>query len=266
MSEGRSERSVDDEERAIDDEERAIDKLVSVGLWAAGLSWLVPMMGSMMAAQTVLRSDQIEWLNRLYCKGQLALTGNKWRAVVDPSIDPNRQYMFCQNHTNNLDHVAMYNATPHFKQGIELEKHFKIPVYGWYMRQRGTIPVKPNGPGSREALREGIRQEIERGHSLLVFPEGTRTRTGRVAPFRTGVIRIARDLGLPIVPVAVTGMFEVLRPKSLMLRAGNEITVYCEAPIETKDTPDERLEALAEDVRQVIAARVDAYYDARARP
>lgn len=249
----------------MNDEATWLDKVVSTGLWAAGVSWLVPMMGSMMVAQTVLRSDQIEFLNRLYCKGQLALTGSRWRAVVDPAIDPDRAYMFCQNHTNNLDHVAMYNATPHFKQGIELEKHFKIPVYGWYMRQRGTIAVKPKGPGSREALREGMRAEVERGHSLLVFPEGTRTRTGRVGPFRTGVIRIARDLGLPIVPVAVTGMFEVLRPKSLLLSPGHEVTVYCDAPIETAGIADDEIDALAARVQAVVAARVDAYYSSSDR-
>lgn len=235
------------------------DKVVSGALWAAGASWLAPMMGAMMAAQLVRRPDRIEWLNRLYCWGQVRLTGSKWRAVVHPDVDPERQYMFCQNHVNHLDHCTMYNATPHFKQGIELAKHFEYPVYGWFMRQRGTIPVHPMARDGLERLRESIRRELEQGHSIMAFPEGHRTRDGRVRPFKKGLFRVARDLGLPIVPVAVTGMQDVMLGGSWLIRPGHNVTVHCEKPVETAGVTDAELPELIRRVRDPIVQRVDAY-------
>ena len=240
------------------------DKAVSAGLWTAGLAWLVPMMGTMMLVGTVLPPDRTQGLSRLYCRGQVAMTGARWRAVVDPAVDPERPYLFACNHVNLLDHVTMYNATPHFKQGLELESHFKIPVYGWFMRQRGTIPVRKRKGGSQsDELREHFRVEIEKGHSILAFPEGTRTRDGRVQPFRRGVFHIARQLELPIVPVAVTGMFEILRAGSALMRPGRQVTVYCDAPVETAGLSEEEVPALADRVRAIVAARVDAHFDGR---
>ena len=241
----------------------ALDKVLAVPLWGAGLTWLTPMMLSMMASGGLLGHQRIEWLNRLYCRGQVAATGARWRAVVHPEVDPTTPYMFAQNHVNLLDHVSMYPATPHFKQGMELEEHFKIPVYGWFMKARGTIGVRRGrGEAERDFLREGMRRTVARGHSILAFPEGTRTRDGRVGRFRKGLFYLARDLELPIVPTAVTGMYEILRKGSWVMRPGRQVTVYCEAPIPTKGLADADIEALAVRVRSVVAARVDAHWEA----
>lgn len=239
----------------------ALDLAVSVGLWTAGLSWMVPMMGAMMAAAAVRPSHETEWLSRLYCRGQVALTGARYRPVVHPDIDPDRPYIFCQNHVNLLDHATMYNATPHFKQGLELADHFDIPVYGWFMRQRGTIPVHRGRRDAFDLLREGFAAEVAKGHSILAFPEGTRSRTGRVGKFRKGVFMAAAELGVPVVPVAVTGMFEVLRPGSKLFRLGREVTVYCDAPIETAGVGPAEVPALARRVQAVVSDRVDRYWE-----
>ncbi len=236
------------------------DVAISAGLWTAGLSWLVPSLGAMTLVYKAVPAHRVNALGRMYCRVQIALTGNRWRAVVHPDVDPNRAYIFAQNHTNHLDHVLLYNATPHFKQGLELESHFNYPFYGWFMKARGTIPVKKGHKNQTTELVDRIRREVEEGRSILAFPEGSRTRTGRVGEFRKGIFYIARDLGVPIVPVAVTGAFDVMRPGSLMLRPGNEITVYCEKPIATAGLTDDEIPALAERVRDVVARRVDAYW------
>ena len=123
------------------------EKLRSAALWGAGLSFMGSALGTMALVNTVLPSDRMEWLNRFYCRAQVALAGAKWRCVVHPDVDPSAAYMFCQNHTNHFDHVVLYDATPHFKQGLELEEHFKYPVYGTFMRNRGTIPVRRGSQG-----------------------------------------------------------------------------------------------------------------------
>jgi 1-acyl-sn-glycerol-3-phosphate acyltransferase len=238
----------------------ALNIPITAALWAAGLAWLVPMMGLQMLAHRLVGPDRVQWLERLYTRGQVLLTGSRWRAVVDPSIDPARPYMFFQNHVNHLDHCTMYAATPHFKQGVELEDHFRYPIYGAFMRSRGTVPVRRTSPRDFLTLRDDMRVEFERGRSLLVFPEGTRTLTGHLGEFQQGVFRIAQELGAPIVPVTVTGMYRVMRKGSLHIRPGYDVTVYCDAPIETAGTGRRELRGLMESVRLVMQKRLDAYW------
>jgi 1-acyl-sn-glycerol-3-phosphate acyltransferase len=241
-------------------QDRGVDRAMSVALWGAGLAWLIPMMGAQMLLHRTLGPDRMQWLERLYTRGQVALTGSRWRAVVDPAIDPKRTYMFFQNHTNHLDHCAMYCATPHFKQGVELEEHFHYPIYGAFMRSRGTLPVRRGSPRDYLRLREQMRAELERGHSLLVFPEGTRTQTGLLGEMQLGVFRLAQELEAPIVPVTVTGMYRVMRKGSLLIRPGHRVTVYCDKPIETAGTKKTDRRALVEAVRSVMTRRLEQYW------
>lgn len=231
---------------------------MSALMWTVGLCWMIPMMSAMMACALVVSPDRTEWLSRLYCWGQVRAAGARWRAEVHPDVDPAVAYVFASNHVNLLDHVTMYNSTPHFKQGVELASHFKIPVYGWFMRQRGTIPVD-KAPGARERLREAVRAEVARGHSLLVFPEGTRTRDGRVGPFKQGFFRIARDLGLAVVPVSVTGMQHVLPPGTATFRPAGEVVVRCGKPVPLAGLDDERLDEAIASIRAEIAGHVDRH-------
>jgi 1-acyl-sn-glycerol-3-phosphate acyltransferase len=239
---------------------RPVDRAVSAAMWGAGLSWLVPMLSTMTVAHRLLPGRELEPLNRLYCWGQLKLLGVRWRAEVHPDVDPAQPYMFAQNHTNHFDHVALYNATPHFKQGIELNKHFDYPFYGWFMKARGTIGVDQGKGGQTPEVMAQMRAEVARGHSILGFPEGTRTVSGRVGPFRRGLFFIARDLGLPVCPVAVTGMYEVMRKGSALLRPGGVVTVHVGPPFATAGLGDEDVPALAERVRDVVAGHVDRYW------
>ncbi|MCO4745446.1 MAG: 1-acyl-sn-glycerol-3-phosphate acyltransferase [Proteobacteria bacterium] len=240
-----------------------VDHVVSAGLWGVGVAWMTPMMFAMTTLGAAFGADRIDRFSRVYTRGQIALTGAKYTTVVHPDIDPAKPYLFAQNHVNMFDHVVLYDATPHFKQGVELEEHFKIPVYGWFMRSRGTIPVRRGRDGQTPEILANFRAEMAKGHSILAFPEGTRTLDGRVGSFRRGIFYIAHELGLPIVPVAVTGMYEKKRKGSVVLRPGGEVTVHCEKPIETAGLSADDVPALAEQVQKVVADRVDAYWEAK---
>ena len=237
-----------------------IDRARSVALWGRGLAWLLPWTSSMIAMNKVLGADKIQPVNRAFCAGMLKSVGAKCTFHTHPDVREDEQYIFAQNHVNHFDFVTMHNATGHFKQGIELETHFKYPFYGWFMESRGTVAVPADRAKRTNAVRSQMKREVERNHSLLAFPEGTRTKDGRVAPFRTGIFFIARDLGLKVVPTAVTGMFEVMRKGSLVIRPG-DVDVYCDAPIDFAGLSDEEVPAQAEKVRAQIASRVDAYLE-----
>ena len=169
--------------------------LASAVLWSLGLAWIVPSAIVMWIQAKTVGSHATNWYSHLNCRTQNTLTGCRWRCEVHPGVDPDRQYIFAQNHVNLLDYCVLYPATPHYKQGVNLESHFKVPFYGWFMKARGTIGVK-KGKNRIPALTADFAKELEEGRSILVFPEGHRTLTGRMGPFKTGTFRIARDLGL----------------------------------------------------------------------
>ncbi len=238
-----------------------IGKLKSAASWAAGAAWIAPTLSGLTVLQSLVGADAVQKLNRIYVWGQLKATGCSVKYVVHPSVRDDKQYIFAQNHINILDHVAMHNATAHFKQGIELEKHFDYPFYGRFMKSRGTIGVPSKKEGRWQVVAERTRAELARGHSILVFPEGTRTRDGRVQEFRTGLFRLARDVGAEVVPVAVTGMYCFKRKGSSIMRPGKQITVYCDEPVSFAGLSDAELPAAIAKVRDQIASRVDAYFE-----
>lgn len=239
--------------------DRLRHRLAAVPLWGAGLAWLSTLMGAQMVLRGRISPAQMRRLERLYTRGQVALTGARWRAEVDPGVDPSRPYVFFQNHVNHLDHCTMYCATPHFKQGVELESHFRYPVYGAFMRGRGTIPVAP-GKQALRSLMDGMGNALRSGQSVLVFPEGTRTQTGWLGEFQAGVFRIAQRLEAEIVPVTVTGMYRVMRKGSYLIRPGYDVTVFCDAPIPTAGTTRADLSGLMDQVRQVMLGHLRDYY------
>ena len=243
---------------------RPAERIWSVFVWLIAGGFLILMLPLLTLLHWLFGPDRLQALERFYARAQLALTFNRKVHHVHPAVDPETQYIFIQNHTSHLDHVALYTATPHFKQGIELESHFEYPFYGWFMKARGTIPVPKDRQGALNALRKAIREEVDRGHSILGFPEGHRTRTGRVGKFYDGIFRVAIELGVPIVPVAVTGLYDVLHKGSLVIRSGKLISVFVEEPIATEGLSEENVAELRDRVQEAIAARVDPYFDAKA--
>ena len=148
------------------------DRFISVVLWLVAMVWMVPTMLFLTLLWTFFDVQKVDWLTRIQCAVQVLLTGCKYRTVVHPKVDPDTPYVFMQNHTNHFDYAVAYPATPHCLQGIELEKHFKYPIYGWFMKTRGTIPVRPGSQGQSPKIMAHIQSEINKGRSILAFPEG----------------------------------------------------------------------------------------------
>jgi 1-acyl-sn-glycerol-3-phosphate acyltransferase len=242
----------------------AVARLASPLIWLLAGGFLILMLPILTVLHWLVGPERVQFLERFYARTQLALTLNRQTHHVHPDVDPDTPYIFIQNHSSHLDHVAVYNATPHFKQGIELETHFDYPFYGWFMKARGTIPVPKDRSGAFEALKRSIQAEVARGRSILGFPEGHRTLTGRVGKFYDGIFRIAIELGVPIVPVAVTGLYDVMHKGSMLIRPGQGITVFIEAPIPTAKLTEADLGSLRDRTYAIISARVDAYFDDQA--
>ena len=198
---------------------------------------------------------------RLLSRTVMRLAGVKLEVRRSADFDPQRTSFLISNHVNLFDPFVLYSAIPQFFRGLELESHFKIPVYGWMMKRFGNVPVPAaTTPGELKRMWKMTRAALDNGVSLVVFPEGGRTVTGRVGEFKDGVFRMAQDFGYPIVPVSIVGSFEFNNKLSWMLRPST-IVVHLHDTIETSSLEKRDVSALRDRVRAIIARPVDAAMD-----
>jgi 1-acyl-sn-glycerol-3-phosphate acyltransferase len=228
----------------------------SVVLWAVSALHFFPGGVLLLLLALFLDPRKHDWPQRFFARNVLRLAGAGVRAHFAPGFDPKRTSIFVSNHVNLFDPFVVYSTVPQFVRGWELESHFRIPVYGWIMKRFGNVPVPDQRtPGHLKKLFELTQQALDSGTSLTVFPEGTRTRDGRVRPFHKGIFRMVRDLGYPIVPMSIVGSFEFNHKGSWRLRPST-IVVHLHDTIETKDLTDEEIEALPERIYQIVSGPV----------
>lgn len=173
-----------------------------------------------------------------------------------PDFDPKRVSMFLMNHTSVLDaHVACW-AIPHAFCGVQHQHHFDVPVYGWLMKRGNGIGVIKGKEGQAQWVADQVRDRARRGISILGFPEGRRTQNGRVLPFRKGLLIMARDGGLPVVPLAVRGLWQILRKGEWVVRP-SPLEVYVGPQIETAGLDDEQIGRLADNLHRFTSDYVE---------
>ena len=195
---------------------------------------------------------------RWFFRNILRLAGARFRVVRAPGFDAKRTSIFICNHVNLFDPFVIYSAIPQFVRGWELESHFKIPAYGWMMGKFGNIPVSEStNPEAVKKLLRRTKEALDSGVSVIVFPEGSRTRDGRVGPFREGIFRLLPHLAFPVVPMSIVGAFEWHRTGDWKLYPAT-VTVYLHDTIETKGMTKKDAEELRERVQTIVAGPVEA--------
>lgn len=230
----------------------------SVIAWCLSFAWM--MLTCLCCLPLALVVPMHRWQHLLAAPMLAAvprLTGSTLQVEYDERFDPTRRSVFVQNHVAMIDgHVALA-AIPHAFCGVENAAHFNIPFYGWMMALGGGIRV-PSTPGGRlNMIIEQARERVNaKNLSILVLPEGGRTIDGNLKPFHRGGFFLAREVGLPIVPVAVRGLYDIMRKGSPLVKPGR-IEVYVGPQIETAGLSDAEIEALTVSVRRSLGAWID---------
>ncbi|MBN1939355.1 MAG: 1-acyl-sn-glycerol-3-phosphate acyltransferase [Candidatus Aminicenantes bacterium] len=161
--------------------------------------------------------------------------------------------VFMSNHLSLLDGPALFLAIRRPVRVIMKKSIFRIPVAGLGMRHTGFVPVDRKGTnGGRTAIAEAARMIRTRGYSFLIFPEGTRSRTGTLGPFRRGGFFLAREAGVPIVPISIRGSFELM-PKGCLIPRRGRIRVVFHPTVPAPDEKTADLTAWMNAVRERIA-------------
>jgi 1-acyl-sn-glycerol-3-phosphate acyltransferase len=206
-----------------------------------------------------------DWLQREFCQRIALFSGARVRVIRAPGFDSARTSFFMVNHVNVFDPFILYCAIPQLVRGWELESHFKIPAYGSLMKRFGNVPVPDvRRPSDLKRMWRLTQQAIDRGTSLIIFPEAKRTRDGHVNEFQDGGFRLAQQLGVPIVPVTLAGSFQHHRTGHWMLWPVT-VTVHLHDTIETKDLKKEDVPALRQRVREIISAPLERSSDEQQR-
>ncbi|HWP43405.1 MAG TPA: lysophospholipid acyltransferase family protein [Blastocatellia bacterium] len=202
---------------------------------------------------------------RWFFRNILRLAGVGFEVRYAPGFDRTRTSFFVCNHVNIFDAFVIYSAIPQFVRGLELESHFKVPAYGWMMKRFGNVPVPTDSsPSGYKAMVRRAKAALDDGISLIVFAEGTRTRDGRVGPFKSGVFRMAQQFGYPIAPMSIVGSYEFNRKGSWMLYP-SKIIVYMHDTIETAGIGKNDVEDLMKRVHEIVSRPVDEHMGIRRR-
>jgi 1-acyl-sn-glycerol-3-phosphate acyltransferase len=155
------------------------------------------------------------------------------------------------NHQSLVDILVLYGLYRPFKWVSKAEL-FRVPVVGWNMVLNDYVRVRRGDRESIRAMMEHCRRHLARGSPVLIFPEGTRTATGALQPFKDGAFRLAHETGVPLIPIAVRGTFDTLPKHGLILRQRMDAVVQVLDPIDPRAYPDAG--ALRHASRAAIAA------------
>ena len=155
------------------------------------------------------------------------------------------------NHLSLLDILVLFRIFSHFKWVSKIE-NFRIPFIGWNMRLNGYIELKRGDRASIAQMMRACEETLARGSSIMMFPEGTRSATGEMRPFKPGAFELARRARCPIQPILLRGTAEALPKRGFVLQGRHPIEIEILDPV-----PPERFADLStEELTRLMEARM----------
>ncbi|HTX89499.1 MAG TPA: lysophospholipid acyltransferase family protein [Bacteroidales bacterium] len=137
-------------------------------------------------------------------------------------IDRKATYVILSNHASGADILVLFRFFIRFKW-VAKQELFRVPIIGWNMSLNRYISIKRQKGRSRLAMMDKAAEEIRKGNSVMIFPEGTRTRDGNLQPFKSGAFRLALETRSPILPIAIKGTFHTIRKGGFLIHRNHNI-------------------------------------------
>jgi len=214
--------------------------VVDTILWTAFATVAIPFMP---------RSRFLE-LAKGWGRSLLWLCGIRARVAGLEHVDPSRIYLVMANHQSLFD-IPFINAVMGIRIRFLAKKSLRlIPIFGWYLRQAGYFPIDRALVLSAYKMVERIIEIVKRGESVMIFPEGTRSRDGSLGEFKRGSLMAALKAGVPILPVAIDGSYNIM-PRGTWLVRPTTVTLGIARPIMIRS--EEEYNAKVKEVRDAIA-------------
>jgi len=171
------------------------------------------------------------------------------------NIVPGQTYVLVANHLSLLDILVLFRLFRDFKWVSKVEI-FKVPAIGWNMRMNKYIPLKRGDRDSVVEMMAACDETLRSGSSIMMFPEGTRSKTGELRDFKPGAFELARTTQTPIVPMVIRGSHHALPKSGFVLQGRHKIsvTVLPEVPLNVVESL--QADELTAYVRGLIAAEI----------
>jgi 1-acyl-sn-glycerol-3-phosphate acyltransferase len=188
-------------------------------------------------------------ISRYWARAILKLAGIRLKVQGLERLDSTRQYIFIANHQSYLDIPALVQALPTFQlRWIAKKEILWVPLFGWVLWTTKHIIVDRSNLSKAMISLRMARERIEKGISVVVFPEGTRSRNGKLLPFKRGGFLLAIKTQTPIVPVTINGSGTILPREDWRVRSG-EIEIVVSDPVPIDQVRAENLKPLLTRVR-----------------
>lgn len=219
------------------------------------LLWSVPVL---LFSFVDLHAERSAHFIRLWARSVLWVCGITIRVRGRERLDPTRAYLFMANHQSNFDIPILMAAFETLQvRWVSKREVRKVPVIGLCLARTHQVLVDRESPTQAIAVIRQVRSLLAAGISVIFFPEGTRTRDGRLQEFKPGGFAVAVEAGVPVVPITVNGSRAIWPPGGLDLRPGT-VDVEFSDPIIIAPQLHKKAarESLMVKVREAIVARL----------
>lgn len=196
-----------------------------------------------------------------YRTGRLFRTLGKWITRVNPGwkititgntdVDDRHPYIMVSNHLSNAD-IPVISNLPWEMKWVAKKELFGIPFVGWMMRMAGDIPVDRRDPRSQISTLKTAVSYLRNDCSIMFFPEGTRSRSGKLGRFTNGAFHLAIREQIPVLPLVIDGTQNCLPKKSWKFGTAPEITLRVLEPVPVAGLTGDDIDRLTEQVRTTI--------------
>jgi 1-acyl-sn-glycerol-3-phosphate acyltransferase len=177
-----------------------------------------------------------------------------WPVTLDgrEKIRPDTTYVMVANHLSLLDILVLFRLFRHFKWVSKVE-NFKVPFIGWNMSMNRYIKLRRGDRDSVIEMMAQCQKTIGEGNSIMMFPEGTRSPTGEMRPFKPGAFELALTTQTAILPIAISGTADALPKRGFLLQGRHPIRIHVLDPIPPERFADMSVEQLTAHTRELIA-------------
>ncbi len=230
---------------------RTLVKPWSLGFYMPFLGIWTLVVSSFGTAISVVSQRANFQVGAFWAWGLIQAAFTRVHVVGRENIDPDRSYIIMSNHQSQFDILAFYGYWRHQFRWVLKEELRKVPGIGWFCAAGGHLFIDRSSREKAIASLKKAAPLLKGGISVMIFPEGTRSTSGRLLPFKKGGFMLALDMGLPIMPVSISGSRLVAPNHSVSVLPGT-IKITAHPAIDTASYGMERREELMAEVRRVI--------------